>query len=86
MHKSPAVTDSHIRKINGVSVLFDPSIVVAAADKAAPPAIMIDPPRPDAVPARCGRTDIMPAVALGMVRPFPTPANDIKPKKLIAEP
>ena len=55
-----------------------------AADRAAPPAIMIDPPRPDAVPARSGRTDIMPAAALGIVRPFPIAANAIRPKKLTA--
>ena len=66
--------------------MLGPSIVVAAADRAAPPAIMIDPPRPDAVPARSGRTDIMPAAALGIVRPFPIAANAIRPKKLTAEP
>ena len=86
MQKSPLVTDIHIRKTSGVSVLSVPSIVVARADRAAPPAIRIDPPSPDAVPANFGRTDIIPAAAFGIVRPFPMAAIDIRPKKLLADP
>ena len=38
-----------------------------------PPPIMMEGPMPDAVPARWGRTDSMPAVEFGMTRPLPTP-------------
>ena len=43
----------------------------ARADSAAPPPIMIAPPRPEAVPARCGRTESKPADAMGITRPNP---------------
>ena len=46
---------------------------------------MIAPPRPLAEPARCGRTDSMPAVALGIDIPLPRPTKNMKPKKLAAE-
>ena len=58
----------------------------ANCDRAAPPPIMMAPPKPLAVPARCGRTDNMPAVAFGITRPLPKPTKVIKPKKLSGEP
>ena len=54
----------------------------ASAESAAPPPIMIAPERPEAVPARCGRTDSAPAVALGMVMPLPRPTKVMKPKNV----
>ena len=51
-------------------------------DSAAPPPIMIAPPSPLAVPARCGLTEIEPAMTLGNVMPLPTPRNTQNPKKL----
>ena len=38
----------------------------------APPPVFIVPPMPEAEPAKCGRTDIMPAVALGKTMPLPS--------------
>jgi len=52
----------------------------------APPPIMIAPPSPDAVPARCGRTDKRPAVAVGMQSPLPSPTSVIIPKNGQREP
>ena len=50
-------------------------------DSAAPPPIIMAPPRPLAVPARCGRTDNIPEVALGKTSPFPSPTKIKNPKK-----
>src|SRR6056297_2453847 len=58
----------------------------ARADRPAPPPSMIAPPKPDAVPARWGRTDSMPAVAFGMVMPLPRPTKVMKPKKVHSDP
>ena len=54
----------------------------ARIDNKAPNAIIIDPPSPDAAPARFGFTDSMPAVAFGIQIPFPIPTNAIKPKNV----
>ncbi len=43
-------------------------------------------PSPEADPARCGRTDRRPEVALGIVMPFPSPTKVQKPKKIQGEP
>ena len=51
----------------------------SVAESAAPPPIIIDPPRPEALPARWGRTERMPAFELGIVRPFPSPTKKIEP-------
>ena len=56
----------------------------AKTDNAAPPPIRMAPPSPDAVPARCGRTDNMPAVALGITMPLPIPTKVQNPKNSIA--
>lgn len=42
---------------------------------AAPPPTIIALPRPEAVPARCGRTDKRPAVTFGSAMPLPRPKN-----------
>ena len=86
MQSTPPAAESHIRQTKGISLLPGFKIKPLAADKAAPPPIMIALPSPDAAPARCGRTDSMPAVALGMVIPLPKPTKVIKPKKLVALP
>ena len=43
------------------------------------------PPRPEAVPARCGRTESMPALALGSTMPLPRPTKVISPKNATTE-
>ena len=43
-------------------------------------------PMPEAVPARFGRAESIPAVAFGMVIPLPNPTKHINPKKLRLEP
>ena len=55
-------------------------------ERPAPPPIMIAPPNPLAVPARCGRTDSVPAVAFGMTIPLPRPTKVMKPKNTQADP
>ena len=47
----------------------------------APPPVLIVPPMPEAEPAKCGRTDIMPAVAFGRTIPLPRPIKQTHPKK-----
>ena len=86
MVAKPKIADVSIIKSSGVSPASIETTVPASADNAAPPPIIIALPNPDAVPARCGRTDSMPAVALGIVRPLPRPTKYIKPKKDKTEP
>ena len=49
----------------------------------APPAVLIVPPMPEAEPAKWGRTDIMPDVALGKTIPLPRPIKQTQPKKVM---
>ena len=56
-------------------------IAPVAVAIAAPPAVLIVPPIPDADPAKCGRTDIIPAVAFGKTIPLPRPMKQTQPKK-----
>ena len=42
-------------------------------ERPAPPAIIVADPRPEAVPAKCGLTESIPALALGMTKPLPRP-------------
>src|SRR5690606_28186295 len=56
----------------------------ARPDSAPPPPSINAPPRPEAVAARCGRTDSMPDVAFGITRPLPRPTSVISPKKVQA--
>ena len=56
------------------------SIAPVPIAMSAPPAVMIVPPIPDADPAKCGRTDIIPDCALGSTIPFPTPIKQTHPK------
>ena len=84
MHTSPKSTDANIKMISGKSVVAVFKIIPATAESAAPPPIIIALPRPDAVPARRGKIDNIPAVAFGMVIPLPSPTKDIKPKKVSA--
>jgi len=62
------------------------STTPAVAASIAPPPIMIAPPIPLAVPARCGRTDNMPAVEFGKTNPLPSPTQITNPKKVQALP
>ena len=62
---APAAVLSMIHK-SGKAPVPGPARAPASADSAAPPPIIIAPDSPLAVPARCGRTDSAPAVALGM--------------------
>src|SRR4028119_1722527 len=52
----------------------------ARTDSTAPPAVMIAPDSPEAVPARSGRTEMEPAIEFGSVIPFPRPSAVQKPK------
>jgi hypothetical protein len=54
----------------------------AIAASTAPPPIIIAPPSPEAEPARCGRTDKIPALALGSVMPLPTAMSPTAVKKI----
>ena len=56
--------------------------VLAYCAKAAPPPTINELPSPDAVPARCGRTDSKPAVTLGRAIPFPSQRKLQNPKKI----
>ena len=83
---TPATAVTSMIQINGyapVSVLSNAPVRML---RPAPPPIMIAPPKPDAVPARCGRTDSRPAVALGMDSPFPNPTSVIMPKNASGDP
>ena len=42
---------------------------------------MIEPPSPDADPARSGRTESIPALAFGSATPLPNPMLIVSPKK-----
>jgi len=77
---------SNITQITGNAPLPGLSNPPARAERAAPPPISIAPPSPEAVPARFGRTDSIPAVALGRTIPLPRPTKTMKPKKLQTEP
>ena len=79
---TPASEDAHISNNNGISVLPGTRIAPATVERAAPPVIEMDPPKPEAAPARCGRTDSIPAVAFGIHNPLPRPTKIIKLKKL----
>ena len=79
---TPVSEDTNINNNNGISVLPGTSINPATVERTAPPAIEMDPPKPEAAPAKCGRTDSIQAVALGIHNPLPKPTKTIKPKKL----
>ena len=55
-------------------------IALVAIAIPAPPAVLMVPPIPDAEPAKWGRTDIIPEVALGNTIPFPMPIKETQPK------
>ena len=59
-----------------------PGVSTAAVAVAiiAPPPVFRVPPRPEAEPAKCGLTDIMPAFALGSTIPWPIPVSNTHPK------
>ena len=83
---TPHNDDVHIRSNKGNSVLPGTRSTPAYVDSAAPPAIEIDPPKPDAAPAKYGRTDNIPAVAFGIHNPLLKPIkiiNPIKPSTLL---
>ena len=65
---------------SGYGPLPGTSITPASAANAPPPPVIKAPPNPDAVPARCGRTDNIPEVALGSTIPFPKPTSVTEPK------
>jgi hypothetical protein len=83
---TPASEDAHISINNGISVLPGTRIAPATVERPAPPAIEMDPPKPEAAPAKCGRMDNIPAVAFGIHNPLPKPTKTIKPKKLSTVP
>ena len=66
-----AMEEASISKFSGSSVEPGVSKAPARAASPAPPPIMMAPPRPEAVRARSGRTDRMPALAEG--KPIPSP-------------
>ena len=67
-------------KINGRAP--EPRVNTAAVTAAimAPPPVLMVPPIPEAEPAKCGLTDIMPAFAFGITIPFPNPIMQTQPK------
>ena len=86
MQITPAATELHISQSRGVAPLVGVKTAPARADKAAPPAIIMALPSPEAAPARSGRMASIPAVALGILNPLPNPTKVMKPKKLIPDP
>jgi hypothetical protein len=81
---SPSNDEVHISISKGISVLPGASTSPAKVERPAPPAIDIEPPKPEAAPAKWGRTDNIPAVAFGRHNPLPKPTKIKQPKKLIA--
>ena len=71
--------------VNARSLAPGTSICPAKAESPAPPKSIIAPPSPEAVPAKCARTDNIPAVAFGIVIPLPIPTMVIEPKNAAAE-
>ena len=69
-----------ISRISGKAPDPGPRIIPASTDSAAPPPIIKAPPRPAADPASAGRTDSMPALALGSSTPLPKPMKIMNPK------
>ena len=83
---SPKNVVTTINQSTGIALSPPDNMMPASPDRIAPMPINIAPPRPEAVPARCGRTESMPDVALGIVNPFPMPTKVMKPKNVMAEP
>jgi hypothetical protein len=86
VHKRPRKADINIKLIRGISVLLPVSKIPAIADSMEPRPIIIDPPKPEAVPANLGLIDNNPALAFGREIPLPNPTKVIVPKKLHSEP
>ena len=70
----------NIIKINGRAPVPGVSTAAVAVAIKAPPPVFRVPPRPEAEPAKCGLTDIMPAFALGSTIPWPIPVSNTHPK------
>jgi len=86
MANNAKIPDAHMINKSGKAPVSGVSTNPAKAESAAPLPIIIAPPRPDAVPAKCGRTDNSPAVAFGITSPLPRPTNVIIPKNVKGEP
>jgi hypothetical protein len=86
VHKRPKKAEINIKLISGISVLLPASKIPAIAESIEPSPIIIDPPKPEAVPANLGLIDNNPALAFGREIPFPNPTRVIVPKKLHSEP
>ena len=70
-------------RIMGVGEASSVNRSPASADAPEPATIDMAPAIPEAVPARCGRTDKAPAVALGKMIPLLIPIKTKNPKKPI---
>lgn len=68
---------SRVSKAKGVGETSTTNAVSVLST--APKAITSAPPSPAAVPANAGRTDKVPALALGSVRPLPRPMKSVRP-------
>ena len=86
MHKRPRKAEINIKLISGISVLLPSNKIPAMTESIEPRPIIIDPPKPDAVPANFGFIDNKPALAFGREIPFPKPTSVIVPKKVHSEP
>ena len=74
----PQSAEIHTSNSNDISVMPETSRIPGNVDIAAPPAIDIEPPKPDATPTNAGRIHKMPAVAFGLHNPLPYPTKIIK--------
>ena len=81
---NPSNDEAHISINKGISVLPGTSTSPDKVERPAPPAIDIEPPKPEAAPAKWERTDNIPAVAFGRHNPLPKPTKIKQPKKLMA--
>ena len=79
----PMIDVKTIKNINGYTPESTVEIKPAKYANKAPKPNIIAPPIPDALPAKLGRTDNNPALALGKTIPLPMPAQIIQPKNTI---
>ena len=84
MATSPATSDSSAQPVMMVSkasgVAKRSTTTAVSALSTAPSAMDRAPLNPAAVPASAGRTDMVPALAAGSVRPLPRPTKTVSPK------
>ena len=81
--KTPIIDVKAIKNIKGFTPESTVEIKPAKYANKAPKPSIIAPPIPDALPAKLGRTDNNPALALGKTMPFPIPAQIMQPKNII---